>query len=80
MRSAIRRGMPVWLDAADADIVALQEVRASAEQLAEALPGWHIVNDESLQKGRAGVAIISRLPGVETRTHLGPDPLDASGR
>ncbi len=26
------------------------------------------------------MAIISRLPGVETRTHLGPEPLDASGR
>ncbi len=37
-----------------ADIVALQEVRATAAQLAEALPGWQIVNDEALQKGRAG--------------------------
>lgn len=80
IRAAVRKGMTEWLDASGADIVTLQEVRATAEQLAEALPGWRIVNDEALQKGRAGVAIISRLPGIATRTHLGPEPLDASGR
>ncbi|KQR89090.1 MULTISPECIES: exodeoxyribonuclease III [unclassified Microbacterium] len=80
IRAAVRKGMTEWLDASGADIVTLQEVRATAEQLAEALPGWQIVNDEALQKGRAGVAIISRLPGIATRTHLGPEPLDASGR
>ena len=80
IRAAVRKGMVEWLDASGADIVTLQEVRATADQLAEALPGWEIVNDEALAKGRAGVAIISRLPGVETRTHLGPEPLDASGR
>lgn len=80
IRAAVRKGMSEWVEASGADILALQEVRATAEQLAEALPGWQIVNDEALQKGRAGVAIASRLPGVATRTHLGPEPLDASGR
>lgn len=80
IRAAVRKGMTEWVEASGADILALQEVRATAEQLAEALPGWQIVNDEALQKGRAGVAIASRLPGVATRTHLGPEPLDASGR
>jgi exodeoxyribonuclease III len=80
IRAAVRKGMIEWLDASGADILALQEVRATAEQLAEAVPGWQIVNDEALQKGRAGVAILSRLPSVQTRTHLGPEPLDSSGR
>jgi exodeoxyribonuclease-3 len=80
IRAAVRKGMSEWLDAADADILAIQEVRATADELAAALPGWTVVNDEALQKGRAGVAVASRLPGVAVRTVLGPEPLDSAGR
>jgi exodeoxyribonuclease-3 len=80
IRAAVRKGMTAWLDAADADIVALQEVRASLDDLRTALPGWEIVHDEALAKGRAGVAVASRLPSVAVRTVLGPEPLDSAGR
>lgn len=40
IRAATRKGMLEWLDAADVDIMALQEVRASAYELKLALPGW----------------------------------------
>ena len=80
IRAAVRKGMTEWLDAADADIVAIQEVRATADDLQAALPGWQIVNDEALAKGRAGVAVASRLPNVAVRTVLGPEPLDSAGR
>ena len=71
IRAAARKGMLEWLAEADVDIMALQEVRASAEQLAAALPGWELVNDEALAKGRAGVAIASRSAGLEVRRVLG---------
>jgi exodeoxyribonuclease III len=80
IRAAVRKGMSAWLDDADADILAIQEVRATADELAAALPGWEIVNDEALDKGRAGVAVASRLPGAAVRTVLGPEPLDSAGR
>lgn len=81
IRAATRKGMLEWLADADVEIMALQEVRATAEQLAEALPGWELVNDEALAKGRAGVAIASRRPGVEVRRVLGDaETLDAAGR
>lgn len=80
IRAAVRNGMNEWLDAAAADILALQEVRATTQQLQESLPGWHIVHHESLQKGRAGVAIASREPAREARTELAPAPLDCAGR
>ena len=51
-----------WLDAADVDVLALQEVRATADELRGVLPGWEFVNDEALAKGRAGVAIGTRTP------------------
>jgi exodeoxyribonuclease-3 len=80
VRAAVRNGMLAWLDEADVDIMALQEVRATADQLHEALPGWEIVNDEALAKGRAGVAVVSRTAPVATRTVLGEEGLDSAGR
>lgn len=80
IRASVRKGMIEWLADADVDIMALQEVRATAEELAVALPGWEIVNDEALAKGRAGVAVASRVAPVATRTVLGEDGLDSAGR
>jgi exodeoxyribonuclease-3 len=69
-----------WLDTADVDVLALQEVRATIDEVHGVLPGWQIVNDEALAKGRAGVAIATRMPAVEVRRVLGPEPLDSAGR
>ncbi|UYK39301.1 exodeoxyribonuclease III [Microbacterium terricola] len=80
IRAAVRNGMLEWLETAEVDIMALQEVRATADELASALPGWELVGDEALAKGRAGVAVASRLPSVEVRKVLGPEPLDSAGR
>jgi exodeoxyribonuclease-3 len=80
IRAAVRNGMVDWLETADVDIMALQEVRATAEQLREALPGWDIVNDEALAKGRAGVAVASRRVSADVRRVLSPEPLDSAGR
>ena len=80
IRAAVRNGMLRWLDEADVDIMALQEVRATAEQLRAALPGWELINDEALAKGRAGVAIASRTPVTEVRRGFDGDGVDAAGR
>lgn len=81
IRAATRNGMLAWLDDAGVDIMALQEVRATQEQLRDSLPeGWTIVNDEALAKGRAGVAVVSRDDTVEVRRVLGDDALDSAGR
>lgn len=80
IRAASRNGMGSWLDGADVDVLTLQEVRGDASHLAAALPGWHIVNDEALAKGRAGVAIATRSPVTATRVEFGDDTLDSAGR
>ncbi|MDY6049049.1 MAG: endonuclease/exonuclease/phosphatase family protein [Corynebacterium sp.] len=71
-RSATNRGLLPWLDSTPADVVLLQEVRATQAQALEALApaldaGWQWVMAEAWAKGRAGVGILSRLPltGVE---------------
>ncbi|MEO2135529.1 exodeoxyribonuclease III [Microbacterium sp.] len=80
IRAAARKGMLPWLETADVDVLTLQEVRGEATHLADALPGWHIVNDEALAKGRAGVAIAAREPIDMWRIELGDDTLDSRGR
>ncbi len=80
IRAAVRNGMLDWLANAEVDILTLQEVRGDATHLAAALPGWHLVGDEALQKGRAGVAVASRQPALAVRTRFGDDTLDDHGR
>lgn len=72
--------MHAWLETAGVDLLTLQEVRAEASDLTAALPGWHIVNDEALAKGRAGVAIAAREPLDVWRIELGDETLDSKGR
>ena len=81
IRAAFRKGMAPWLDRVDADIVAIQEVRASrADLLALVGDGWHVLNDEATAKGRAGVALLSREEPVTARTEIGPTDFDSAGR
>jgi exodeoxyribonuclease-3 len=72
IRAAARKGMGEWWREATPDVVCLQEVRASTEDLVAALPdGYDILHDPCVLKGRAGVAIASRLPMVAKRVGLG---------
>lgn len=83
IRAAARKGMTEWLDDAAVDVLALQEVRAGADDIAAIMPGWRVVNDEALAKGRAGVAIATRDEPVAVRSVLGPadgDRLEWAGR
>ncbi|WOF24119.1 exodeoxyribonuclease III [Microbacterium betulae] len=80
IRAATRKGLNAWLDAADVDILTLQEVRGEREHLDAALPGWHILEDRALQKGRAGVAVASRLEPTAWRLELGDDSVESNGR
>jgi exodeoxyribonuclease-3 len=83
VRAAFRKGMAEWIATADADIIALQEVRAETKDLVDlfATTGeWHILHDAATAKGRAGVAIASKLEPMAHRTNLGPDEFDSAGR
>ncbi|MFI8594466.1 exodeoxyribonuclease III [Microbacterium sp. NPDC078428] len=80
IRAATRKGMLAWLDDAGVEVMTLQEVRASADHLAASLPGWHLVGDEALAKGRAGVAVATREPVARVRTEFADESLDTAGR
>jgi exodeoxyribonuclease-3 len=81
VRAAFRKGMGDWLATRDVDVLALQEVRASSDDLAALLGDeWDIVHDPATAKGRAGVAIASRHSAQIHRVALGPDDFDSAGR
>ncbi|MDM4763637.1 exodeoxyribonuclease III [Galbitalea sp. SE-J8] len=81
VRAAYRKGMGDWLATRGVDILAMQEVRASTEDL-EALLGdeWDLLHDAATAQGRAGVAIASRRRATIHRVALGDDDFDSAGR
>ena len=81
VRAAFRKGMGEWLAARDVDILAMQEVRASTEDLQGLLgDDWDILHDPATAKGRAGVAIASRNRAHIHRVELGAPDFDSAGR
>jgi exodeoxyribonuclease III len=81
VRAAYRKGMGDWLERRDVDILAIQEVRASTEDLEALLgPEWSIIHDAASAKGRAGVALASRSSASIHRVELGTDDFDSAGR
>ncbi|QHF23724.1 exodeoxyribonuclease III [Rathayibacter sp. VKM Ac-2804] len=81
VRAAFRKGMGDWLAARDVDILALQEVRASTDDLTGLLGDeWDVLHDEATAKGRAGVALASRRRATIHRVALGADDFDSAGR
>jgi exodeoxyribonuclease-3 len=85
IRAAQRRGGIDWLAKADADVICLQEVRATTEQLLEVLAGspleqYSVAHAPAETLGRAGVAVLSRLSVKEVRIGTGTQPFDSQGR
>lgn len=90
LRAAAANGMTGWVRSRTPDIITMQEVRAPDSLVPTLIadvagPGYQTVHAECAAKGRAGVAVASRLPIVGSRTGLWhrprkPAPFDDSGR
>lgn len=85
IRAAARKGGLKELAKLKPDVVCMQEVRANREQLDEALAGsvfadWNIYLADAEAKGRAGVAILSKVPVNNVKTSVGSAQFVTSGR
>jgi exodeoxyribonuclease-3 len=83
LRAAVRKGFADWLRDCDAEIVALQEVRARAEQLPSSVTdpeGWHFELAAAERPGYSGVALFSRQPPDALDRSLGHPRFDREGR
>lgn len=83
IRSAINKGFLEWLSTDPADIICLQEIKASPENLdlsAFTRLGYHIYMNPAQKKGYSGVAIISRFEPDELVYGTGAEQSDQEGR
>lgn len=83
MRAALRKGFAEHLERLDPDVLLLQEVRATPEQLPDAwvVPRGYFVHwHPAKRRGYAGTAIWSKHPFDFIETGLGRNDPDAEGR
>jgi exodeoxyribonuclease-3 len=83
IRACAKKGFRDWLEASDARIVGLQEVRATDAQAREALgdlEGWHLHVSPAARAGYSGVALLSREAPTKLETALGESRFDDEGR
>lgn len=85
VRAAARKGMLGWIESSRADVICLQETRATDDELLGALgpalgQGWHLVSAEPSEKGRNGVAVLSRTPPSSHEVGIGDPEFDDAGR
>jgi exodeoxyribonuclease-3 len=80
LRSVLQKGFLDFVQAADADILCLQETRALPEQVNIELPGYTLHWNPAIKKGYSGTLIASRLPLVYVQKGMGIDKHDTEGR
>ncbi len=83
LRACAKKGFFDWLATCDADVVALQEVRASVDEAAALLahaPGWHGHFVAGVKPGYSGVGLLTRSVPAELHVGLGEPRFDDEGR
>ncbi|MCP3985684.1 MAG: exodeoxyribonuclease III [bacterium] len=83
LRACERKGFRRWLDRSGAEIVGIQEVRATREQLSSSLTGpdgWHVEFSAATRPGYSGVGLYARRKPDAVETALGRNSFDDEGR
>jgi len=84
IRSALQKGLLDWLTNQQPDIICLQEVKASENdiniELFRKIGYTHISWHEAQKKGYSGVAILSKYPFETYQKGFGNTTFDAEGR
>lgn len=83
IRAAAKKSLIEDLTAINADIVCLQETKATVEQVKEVtehIDHYHVVANEADRKGYSGTAILSRQKPLNVRFNMGIDEHDKEGR
>ena len=79
IRAGLRRGFFDWVIQQNADIICLQELKASLQDCIK-LPGYSFNCHIADKKGYSGVGIYSKLPPCQVITGLGWHAADSEGR
>lgn len=83
IRAAIKKGFCRWLEASQADVICLQEIKANREQFNIKLfnqLGYHCFIHPAEKPGYSGVAILSKLKPNHIEIGCGIKRIDNEGR
>jgi len=83
IRSACAKGFLPWMQAQNADLVCVQELKAQERDLTTEMAspqGYHGYFHYAQKKGYSGVGIYARTPADRLVTGLGRSDIDAEGR
>ncbi len=83
LRAALKKGFLDSFFELDADVFALQEIKALPDQLPDevrTIPGYHIYWYPAQKKGYSGTAVFSRIEPENVTYGLGDELFDAEGR
>lgn len=82
IRAVIKKGFLDYLDAAAPDLVLLQEVKASRDQVEHDFEGtgWHVSWNPAVKKGYSGVATLARVEPLSVSAGIGLPGHDDEGR
>ena len=82
IRAVLKKGFIEFLDLHQPDLILLQEVKASRDQVASAFEetGWEVHWNPAIKKGYSGVATFSKVPVLSSRLGIGLSEHDQEGR
>lgn len=82
LRATLGKGLAEKMDALNADILCLQEIKAKPEQVSDLwLASWpHALWNPAQRAGYSGVLILSKFPPLSTSTGMGIPEHDTEGR
>ncbi|MBO9638237.1 exodeoxyribonuclease III [Siphonobacter aquaeclarae] len=83
IRAALNKGFADWLQSTNADVVALQEVKADESQINRAVfedLGYHIYWNAAVKKGYSGVAVLTKKKPQHVQYGCGKEVYDQEGR
>ena len=82
IRAATKKGLKEWIEKVKPDVLGLQEIKASEEQIPKSLipDSYNIVVNSAEKKGYSGVLTCSRIPVKSSKTIFGIEEFDSEGR
>ena len=82
IRAVLKKGFLEFLEEHNPDLLLLQEVKASPDQLEHSFEdaGWEVHWNPAVKKGYSGVATLSKKPVLSATSGLGIEEHDQEGR
>ena len=83
IRAVAQKGFTEWVEAAQPDILCLQEVKAAEDQISEdirCIPGYHSFFHAAERKGYSGTAVYYKEEPISITTGLSEDRFNHEGR